>query len=56
MFVLASLAVLSLTSVCVCVCSFVGMSILHVESSKFEGSAMVNMSTFISGSACSAMH
>ena len=37
MLVLASLAVPSLTSVCVCVCGCVGVNISYMESLKFEG-------------------
>ena len=47
MLVLTSLAV---PLVCVCVCSCVGVSFSYVEILKFEGGAMVDMSTFISGS------
>ena len=39
MLVLASFAVPSLISVCVCACSYVGVSISYVE---FEGGAMVD--------------
>lgn len=43
MLVLASLAVPSLTLVCVRVCSCAGGSISYVEAIKFLGGAMVNM-------------
>ena len=47
MLVLTSLAV---PLVCVCACSCVGVSFSYVEILNFEGEAMVEMSTFISGS------